>query len=161
MSRIVNEEHLVALRDSMLKTAKEIRADKTKLTDFVSEALDRGNVAVLISRSQNHGVATNHLQSPPLNDPSLLFPDVFSNDFVHQIVRSYLGPDIQMAFITANTALPNTRVRLCRARRTGKARLTLNYATATPTSAQGCTLGSSSGSLHAQHQLPALWYVFT
>lgn len=38
MTGIVDKDHLVALRDSMLKTAKEIRADKTKLTDFVRHA---------------------------------------------------------------------------------------------------------------------------
>lgn len=71
---------------------------------------------------QNHGVATNFLQSPPLSDPELLFEDVFSNDYVHQIVRSYLGPDIQMSFITANTALANSKVRRI-ARRRRAARL--------------------------------------
>ncbi|KAM0750036.1 hypothetical protein T439DRAFT_381558 [Meredithblackwellia eburnea MCA 4105] len=93
MTGIVEIEHLEKLRDSMLKTTKEIKASKTKLTDF------------------NHGVATNFLQSPPLNDPELLYPDVFNNQFVHQIVQQYLGPGIQLAFITANAALSNTHDR--------------------------------------------------
>lgn len=36
ISGIVDKDHLVKLRDSMLATAKEIKASKTKLTDYVS-----------------------------------------------------------------------------------------------------------------------------
>lgn len=115
MSGIVELGHLEKLRDDMLKTAQEIKKTKTKLTDFVrrlcsSEAPAR-TLAHSSSVPQNHGVATNFLQSPPLTNPDLLFEDVFSNQFVHQVVEAYLGPSIQLSFITANTALANTKER--------------------------------------------------
>lgn len=46
MAGIVDEDHLIKLRDSMLKTASEIKGRKSKPSDF------------------NHGTKTNFLQSP-------------------------------------------------------------------------------------------------
>ncbi|GAA5931328.1 hypothetical protein JCM1841_003791 [Sporobolomyces salmonicolor] len=93
MTGIVDVEHLEKIRDSMVKTAKEVMPLKKKLSEF------------------NHGIATNSLMSPPLTDPELRFEDVFSNTFVHAIVAGYLGPDFYLSLITANCALPHTSER--------------------------------------------------
>ncbi|GAA5877551.1 hypothetical protein JCM1840_005840 [Sporobolomyces johnsonii] len=93
MTGIVDLEHLQKLRDSMIKTAKEVMPLKKKLSEF------------------NHGIATNSLMSPPLTDPELRYEDVFSNAFVHAIVEGYLGPNFNLSLITANCALPHTTER--------------------------------------------------
>ncbi|GAA6037273.1 hypothetical protein JCM8097_008656 [Rhodosporidiobolus ruineniae] len=93
MDNIVDKEHLLKLKDAMETTSKEIKASKTHPTQF------------------NHGIKSNFLQSPPLSDPDLLFPDVYQNPFVTQIVERYLGGEVNLAFITANTALANTTER--------------------------------------------------
>lgn len=90
---VVDTAHLELIRESMLKTAGEIREAKTKVSDF------------------NHGVRSNFLQAPPLSTPALLFDDVYANDFVLQIVEKYLGDGLRTPFITANVALSNTTQR--------------------------------------------------
>jgi len=90
MSGLADLGHLEHLRDAMLRDSRAIQAHKLKLEDF------------------NHGIATNHLQSPPLTDPAILaYDDIWANQFVHQLCEAYLGPDIQQAFITANNAMAN------------------------------------------------------
>ncbi|TRM62588.1 hypothetical protein BD626DRAFT_548456 [Schizophyllum amplum] len=84
---------LEKLRDSMMPTAKKIKNQKLDLEQF------------------NHGVASNFLQSPPLSDPALQFPTVYTNPFVISFAEHYLGPGLQTPFCTANVACAETGVR--------------------------------------------------
>ncbi|GAA5826238.1 hypothetical protein JCM11251_007221 [Rhodosporidiobolus azoricus] len=95
ISNAVDLEHVDKLRESMLATAKEIKAD----------AFAKGAGAF------NHGVLTNFLMSAPLADPELRFEDVFSNPFIVAIVEAYLGPNVNLTLLTANCALANTTER--------------------------------------------------
>lgn len=66
-----------------------------------------GSGAIIKNQKQspaefNHGIKSNFLQSPPLADEKLRFPDVYQNPFVIQVAEGYLGSDLQMPFITAN-----------------------------------------------------------
>ncbi|BGP13191.1 hypothetical protein JCM10213_000229 [Rhodosporidiobolus nylandii] len=94
ISNAVDLSHVAALRDSMLATAKQIKANK-----------DAGIGAF------NHGVRTNFLMSPPLADPELQFEDVFANPFIVQLCEAYLGPGINLTLLTANCAIANTTER--------------------------------------------------
>ncbi|GAA6011378.1 hypothetical protein JCM10207_008319 [Rhodosporidiobolus poonsookiae] len=90
MENIVDKEELLKLKEAMLKTSAEVKALKTHPTQY------------------NHGIMSNFLQAPPLSTPELLFPDVYQNPFVKQVAEKYLGGEINMSFITANTAIANT-----------------------------------------------------
>ncbi|GAA6015680.1 hypothetical protein JCM10207_008170 [Rhodosporidiobolus poonsookiae] len=89
---VVDLDHVRALRDSMMATAKEIKAKTSS-----------DNVLAF-----NHGVSTNFLMSAPLADDALRFEDVFSNQFIIDLVESYLGPGINLTLLTANCAIANT-----------------------------------------------------
>ncbi|KAL1735368.1 hypothetical protein EV714DRAFT_244288 [Schizophyllum commune] len=93
LNNIVPISDLEKLRDSMLPTAHKIKNQKLDLTQF------------------NHGVASNFLQSPPLSDPALQLPSVYTNPFVVSMAEHYLGPNLQLPFITANVACANTTER--------------------------------------------------
>lgn len=93
MSGIVDPAELVLLRENMIKTSEEILKTKTSPSQF------------------NHGITSNFLQSPPLATAELRFPNVYQNPFVIQIAEGYLGSDLYMPFITANTAIAHTTER--------------------------------------------------
>jgi hypothetical protein len=112
-----------------------------------------------VTSAPQSGIATNFLQSPPLTDPALLFEDVFSNEYVHQIVEGYLGPNIQLSFITANTALAGTRQRQPVHKDAPVGRLSPLHLMDNTLTHSDVTVGASNGTLHAQHQLPSLWFV--
>ncbi|GAA5912034.1 hypothetical protein JCM6882_002012 [Rhodosporidiobolus microsporus] len=95
ISNAVDLAHVDKLRESMMQTAKEIKA----------AAFEKGVAAF------NHGLATNFLMSAPLADPELRFEDVFSNPFIVAIVEAYLGPNVNLTLLTANCALANTTER--------------------------------------------------
>lgn len=88
---VVDKSHLLKIKESMLKTAQEIKATKTKPSDF------------------NHGVMSNFIQSPPLTDKDLLFPDVYANTFVHQILQAYLGPNPRHAYVASANAMSHNK----------------------------------------------------
>lgn len=112
----VDLEPLVALREVMMKTSKEVQVGKAQVSDY------------------NHGVRTNFLQSQvhyrhlfppfveadargghaqaPLSTHELLFSEVYQNVFVHhQAVETYLGHGIArsvlMAFSLGKIGMPN------------------------------------------------------
>ena len=87
ISGVVDLEHVVALRESMLATAQVIKQQVKELSQY------------------NHGISSNFLMSAPLTDPSLRFEDVFANPLVHQVVEGYLGPGIKLNLLTANCAI--------------------------------------------------------
>ncbi|GAA6055388.1 hypothetical protein JCM3770_001084 [Rhodotorula araucariae] len=93
MENIVDPVELLRLKEDMARTSNEIKDTKTHPTQY------------------NHGVMSNFLQAPPLSTPELLFPSVYQNAFVKQIVEKYLGGGINLSFITANTAIANTKQR--------------------------------------------------
>ncbi|KAI5481710.1 hypothetical protein MNV49_002936 [Pseudohyphozyma bogoriensis] len=94
IENIIDKEDLIKLRDDMLVTAREVKAAKTEATDY------------------NHGImSTDFLQAPPLQKQALRFPSVYQNPFCVQIAEAYLGPDLQMPFITANVAIAHTTER--------------------------------------------------
>lgn len=92
----VDLEPLVALREVMMKTSKEVQVGKAQVSDY------------------NHGVRTNFLQSQaPLSTHELLFSEVYQNVFVHhQAVETYLGHGIArsvlMAFSLGKIELPRS-----------------------------------------------------
>lgn len=90
MDGIIDKDELSLLREDMLKSSAIIKNQKQSPAEF------------------NHGIKSNFLQSPPLADEKLRFPDVYQNPFVIQVAEGYLGSDLQMPFITANVALANT-----------------------------------------------------
>ncbi|GAA5902799.1 hypothetical protein JCM8208_006479 [Rhodotorula glutinis] len=87
ISGLVDLEHVVKLRDSMLATAQVIKQQ------------------VKVPSQYNHGITSNFLMSAPLADPNLRFEDVFANRLVHQVVEGYLGPGIKLNLLTANCAI--------------------------------------------------------
>ncbi|GAA5993724.1 hypothetical protein JCM11641_003021 [Rhodosporidiobolus odoratus] len=93
ISNAVDLDHVRALSDSMMATAKEIKSSKTSIEAY------------------NHGIASNFLMSAPLTDPALLFEDVFANPFIVAIVEAYLGPNVNLSILTANCAIANTTER--------------------------------------------------
>ncbi|KAH8647358.1 phytanoyl-dioxygenase family protein [Xylariales sp. PMI_506] len=56
----------------------------------------------------NHGIKSNFLQRPPINDPDCLSQDVYFNSFLLQLANAYLGHRPVWNWLTANTALANT-----------------------------------------------------
>ncbi|KAF8920173.1 hypothetical protein CPB85DRAFT_614914 [Mucidula mucida] len=94
LANIVDTEHVEQLRLHMLEEAKILKAQKGE-----------------DASKYNHGVATNFIQAPPLTTRSLFFEDVYANDFVHQVVCSYIGPRPAWTFITGNNANKRTTER--------------------------------------------------
>ncbi|TPX12312.1 uncharacterized protein E0L32_006959 [Thyridium curvatum] len=60
------------------------------------------------SQSYNHGLKSNILQRPPVNDPEYLSKDVYFNPYLLQLANAYLGHRPVWNWLTANTALAHT-----------------------------------------------------
>ncbi|TEA14407.1 Kanamycin B dioxygenase [Colletotrichum sidae] len=61
------------------------------------------------SQLYNHGIKSNFLQRPPINDEEFLNKQLYFNPFLLQLVRAYLGGKPIWNWLTANTALAGTK----------------------------------------------------
>ncbi|TDZ17293.1 Kanamycin B dioxygenase [Colletotrichum orbiculare MAFF 240422] len=61
------------------------------------------------SQLYNHGIKSNFLQRPPINDKEFLSKQLYFNPFRLQLVRAYLGGKPIWNWLTANTALAGTK----------------------------------------------------